>query len=231
MGNPSAAHEPSMEEILASIRQIISEDGEQAEGEAEPSQGQGASAAAQAVDVAAEPEEIEATVSAAAPAPPLSADATEDAAQPSYEEASPLAAAPASPPEQPRLEPTLRRQAAQSPVDQPSQPSAGAAQQYSTAAKPAPEAPRQAAMGSGLPAAASMPSGNDRLLSPQADASVSGAFSALAHTILAQNARTLEDLVSEMLRPMLKDWLDDNLPPLVERLVKEEIERVSRGRR
>ncbi|MGQ7794357.1 PopZ family protein [Faunimonas sp. B44] len=72
---------------------------------------------------------------------------------------------------------------------------------------------------------------DDRLLSPGAGAAVSGAFSALAHTILAQNARTLEDLVSEMLRPMLKNWLDENLPPLVERLVREEIERVSRGRR
>lgn len=69
------------------------------------------------------------------------------------------------------------------------------------------------------------------LLSRDSDAAVSGAFSALAHTILAQNARTLEDLVTEMLRPMLKSWLDDNLPTLVERLVKEEIERVSRGRR
>ncbi|MCF1503049.1 DUF2497 domain-containing protein [Afifella sp. H1R] len=71
----------------------------------------------------------------------------------------------------------------------------------------------------------------DRLLSDDADEAVSGAFNSLAHTILSQNARTLEDLVSEMLRPMLKEWLDDNLPPLVERLVKEEIERVSRGRR
>jgi len=69
------------------------------------------------------------------------------------------------------------------------------------------------------------------LLSEDSDQVVHGAFSALAHTILAQNARTLEDLVSEMLQPMLKGWLDDNLPSLVERLVKEEIDRVSRGRR
>lgn len=68
-------------------------------------------------------------------------------------------------------------------------------------------------------------------MSGDSDVAVSGAFNALAHTILAQNARTLEDLVSEMLRPMLKDWLDDNLPSLVERLVKAEIERVARGRR
>jgi cell pole-organizing protein PopZ len=48
--------------------------------------------------------------------------------------------------------------------------------------------------------------------------------------VLSNNARTLEDLVKEMLRPMLKSWLDDNLPGLVERIVKTEIERVSRGR-
>lgn len=61
-------------------------------------------------------------------------------------------------------------------------------------------------------------------------ASVNSAFNSLAHTVLSQNARTLEDLVREMLRPMLRAWLDDNLPGLVERLVKAEIERVSRGR-
>jgi cell pole-organizing protein PopZ len=81
-------------------------------------------------------------------------------------------------------------------------------------------------------AVAAAPAREDRnLLSTQSDAAVSGAFNALAHTILAQNARTLEDVVVDLLRPMLSDWLDDNLPPLVERLVREEIERVSRGRR
>jgi cell pole-organizing protein PopZ len=59
---------------------------------------------------------------------------------------------------------------------------------------------------------------------------VESAFNSLAHTVLSNNARTLEDLVKEMLRPMLKSWLDDNLPAVVERIVKAEIERVSRGR-
>ncbi len=68
------------------------------------------------------------------------------------------------------------------------------------------------------------------LLSNSASAAVDTAFSSLAHTVLSQNARTLDDLVKEMLRPMLKTWLDDNLPGLVERLVRAEIERVSRGR-
>ena len=48
--------------------------------------------------------------------------------------------------------------------------------------------------------------------------------------MLVQNARTLEDLVKEMLAAAAQGWLDDNLPGLVERLVRAEIERVSRGR-
>lgn len=69
-----------------------------------------------------------------------------------------------------------------------------------------------------------------QLLSSATSAAVDSAFNALAQTVLVQNARTLEDLVREMLRPMLKNWLDENLPGLVERLVRSEIERVSRGR-
>jgi hypothetical protein len=68
------------------------------------------------------------------------------------------------------------------------------------------------------------------LLSPTTTAAVDSAFNSLAQTVLVGNARTLDDLVREMLRPMLKAWLDDNLPNLVERLVRAEIERVSRGR-
>jgi cell pole-organizing protein PopZ len=68
------------------------------------------------------------------------------------------------------------------------------------------------------------------LMSSLTSAAVDSAFNSLAHTVLVQNARTLEDLVREMLRPLLKTWLDDNLPGLVERLVRAEIERVSRGR-
>ena len=71
----------------------------------------------------------------------------------------------------------------------------------------------------------------DRLISPSTDASVGQAFNMLAHTVLTQNSRTLEDLVKDMLKPMLKIWLDDNLPGIVERLVRAEIERVARGGR
>jgi uncharacterized protein len=68
------------------------------------------------------------------------------------------------------------------------------------------------------------------ILSRSTVSAVESAFNSLANTVLSNNARTLEDLVKEMLRPMLKSWLDDNLPGLVERIVKAEIERVSRGR-
>jgi cell pole-organizing protein PopZ len=68
------------------------------------------------------------------------------------------------------------------------------------------------------------------LMSQTTVAAVDSAFNALAQTVLSNNARTLEDLVKEMLRPMLKAWLDDNLPNLVEKIVRAEIERVSRGR-
>ncbi|MFD6317881.1 PopZ family protein [Methylorubrum thiocyanatum] len=70
----------------------------------------------------------------------------------------------------------------------------------------------------------------ERLVSSTTVDSVGQNFQLLAHTVLSQNARTLEDLVKEMLRPMLKSWLDDNLPHMVERLVRSEIERVTRGR-
>ena len=74
------------------------------------------------------------------------------------------------------------------------------------------------------------PAPDRALISNDTIAAVDSAFNTLAHTVIGQNARTLEDLVKEMLRPMLKSWLDDNLPGLVERIVRAEIERVSRGR-
>lgn len=43
----------------------------------------------------------------------------------------------------------------------------------------------------------------------------------------AAPANTLEGLVTEMLRPMLKDWLDENLPSIVESMVKREIDRIT----
>ena len=72
--------------------------------------------------------------------------------------------------------------------------------------------------------------GDERsLLADSTVSAVDSAFNSLAQSVLVQNSQTLDGLVREMLRPMLKAWLDDNLPNLVERMVRAEIERVSRG--
>ena len=69
------------------------------------------------------------------------------------------------------------------------------------------------------------------ILSPSANASVSSAFQTLSASVSLANAEAMERMTREMLRPMLKQWLDDNLPVMVERLVRAEIERVARGGR
>ncbi|MBZ0216677.1 MAG: DUF2497 domain-containing protein [Fimbriimonadaceae bacterium] len=71
----------------------------------------------------------------------------------------------------------------------------------------------------------------EALLSENSGASVASSFSSLENLVMTTQSRTIEDLLQSILRPMLREWLDGNLPPLVERLVREEIERVSRGRR
>ena len=190
MANPSTAHEPSMEEILASIRQIISEDGE------------GSTASKTVETDRSEP---------SAPA------ASEEAAPESYES----------------LVSRFESEGAPAAHTEPETASPPASQQ-SPARSPRPAAEQEKAAFLPRPAVAKRPEPSDDetpLLSPEKGAAISGAFGALAQTILAQNSRTLEDVVAEMLQPMLKSWLDDNLPSIVERMVKEEIERVSRGRR
>lgn len=69
------------------------------------------------------------------------------------------------------------------------------------------------------------------LLSVEAGAQVTKSFNELAAVFDGLERRSVEDMAQEMLRPMLQEWLDDNLPTLVERLVREEIERVARGPR
>ncbi|MDS7597206.1 DUF2497 domain-containing protein [Agrobacterium tumefaciens] len=69
------------------------------------------------------------------------------------------------------------------------------------------------------------------LISAEAGAQIARSFGELAQVFDGVERRSLEDMAQEMLRPMLHDWLEDNLPTLVERLVREEIERVARGSR
>jgi uncharacterized protein len=70
------------------------------------------------------------------------------------------------------------------------------------------------------------------LVAPEAAAAAASSVESLVRTLAERTMRvhsggpTIEDMVREELRPMLKTWLDANLPPLVERLVRAEIERV-----
>ena len=67
------------------------------------------------------------------------------------------------------------------------------------------------------------------LLSREATAAVGSAFNTLTETV-KKHELALEDVVRETLRPMLKSWLDENLPRVVERMVQAEVERITRGR-
>jgi cell pole-organizing protein PopZ len=76
--------------------------------------------------------------------------------------------------------------------------------------------------------------GSDALLGPEATAAAASSVGSLLRTLVAERQQvavyrggpTIEDLVREEIRPVLREWLDSNLPPMVERLVRAEIERV-----
>ncbi|KQO80849.1 DUF2497 domain-containing protein [Rhizobium sp. Leaf262] len=69
------------------------------------------------------------------------------------------------------------------------------------------------------------------LISAAAGAQIAQSFGELADLFDGVERPSVEQMAQDMLRPMLQDWLEDNLPTLVERLVREEIERVARGPR
>jgi cell pole-organizing protein PopZ len=68
------------------------------------------------------------------------------------------------------------------------------------------------------------------LVSAPAAAAASAAFGQLSGKMLMPAAgRTLEDVVRELLRPLLQNWLDENLPGIVQRAVDAEVSRIARG--
>jgi uncharacterized protein len=69
------------------------------------------------------------------------------------------------------------------------------------------------------------------LLSPEASEAAALSFGVLSADLAVRSAELADALVRETLRPMLKQWLDENLPAIVERLVRAEIQRVARGGR
>jgi cell pole-organizing protein PopZ len=231
MSQAAKAQEPSMEEILASIRRIIADD------ESKPAAKAPEPAPAPAPPaVAAKP--------APAPTPAAAAPPPEPEAMSQDDIDAMLAGFDTAPAEAP--EPVIEEEPAEEndvldlteAMEAPPEAVAGfrkieASQdivfsepKFDPPPRPEPPAARFAPPEMFEPVRASA----EPLLSDEANAAAASHFGSLAHTVLAQNARTLDDLVREMLRPMLKNWLDDNLPTIVERLVRAEIERVSRGR-
>ena len=243
MSQPAKAPEPSMEEILASIRRIIADD-DTAKPAEKPSASSLSPRPAAMPPRNPEPPSLPQAESAA-PTPSAAMDQRDVDAPPTDLDAPPASAAPpsddepaaddvldlteqmAAPPEATET-PSFQTIDGQSDVFFTDAPRPSEEPPRLTEEPPRPEPPRLAEESQPAPQASEPP---DRtLMSSNTSAAVDSAFNALAQIVLVQNARTLEDLVREMLRPLLKSWLDDNLPGLVERIVKAEIERVSRGR-
>ena len=182
------APEPSMDEILASIRRIIAEDPPVAE------------------------------TSSAAPAEPEPEPQSQPQPQPQPEAES-------------QREPESGAESHPEPEPEP-------LPEPVSAAEPEPViAEREAAH----EAVSASPSVNEPLVSEHAALLTASAFGDLAATVdeaaklrsatsLPPPGRTLEDLVAEILRPMLKEWLDENLPAIVRARVDEEVARIARSR-
>jgi len=214
MTQTAKAQEPSMEEILASIRRIIADD----------DAGKPAKASEAAPPAKQPPAAAPVTPQAAPPAPmPAAAANSQDEIDAMLAELDgPPKAVPKPAASQPAAPDVFDLTEA---MTSPATPPPGPAPSFRTI-----DASSDVVFAN-RPEPAPTPSMPDRgLISSETVKAVDSAFNTLAHTVIGQNARTLEDLVREMLRPMLKSWLDDNLPGMVERIVRAEIERVSRGR-
>jgi len=231
MNQAAKSHEPSMEEILASIRRIIADD--DAKAPPPPSNPEFAAVATVAPMPVLPPSPTD-FLREVPPAPPRPAAAPEPAREPAPDvlELTEDMRAPEPPPvlsfttvdAQPDVifSESVEQEGETVSVEVPEpEPDVLAVAEEEPAADPLEEARQTLAQQMEY---------DQPLLSRSATAAVDSAFASLTHTVLTQNARTLDDLVKDMLRPMLKAWLDDNLPSLVERLVRAEIERVSRGR-
>ena len=192
--NPSAqapimseqtAQEPTMEEILASIRRIISED------DAPPAE---AAPAAVLAPVEPEDEDVLELTEAIEASAPLESHGDLDI----YE---PPAAAPAPAPEP----------VAWTPPPEP-------------APAPRPEPQPVAYLAPAV-------SDDDPIIGAAAAAATASAFGRLeAALAMPAPGRSLDDVVRELLKPLIKTWLDDNLPRIVEAKVTEAVEKLQRGR-
>lgn len=186
-----------MEEILASIRRIISEDEQQG----------GDKAAAPAANDAAPPTEKPTAETPADDILELTEVVNADGSVSSLKDEEPPAEPEPLPESQSFPEPSF---------------------------EPEPEAPAFEAPGVESMRPEDRVAAEFDLLSERAASSATASFSGLLGSVsgvrgmpLGDGAKTLEELVKDLLRPMLKDWLDRNLPGLVERLVAREIAKIA----
>jgi cell pole-organizing protein PopZ len=177
-------NEPSMEEILASIRAIIADDREPSAPKPQPAPKPAAPVGPQIVYSNDSPQVAKPLIDAVALAPRV--EAIPEPAAPNVVWARPRE--PISPPlPEPTREPEPEPQVAQS--------------------------------------------NEPPLLSDETDRAVAASFEALTQSVAQQSAELVDRLTREMLRPMVKTWLDEHLPNMVERFVRAEIQRVARGSR
>ena len=191
--------EPSMEEILASIRRIISDDDKEMEAATQQNEG-----APEVKDELVEEEVGAMPEPEPEPAQELSAEEIDDDDDDDILDLTDMEA----PDPEPLFEEQAYKEVEPEPVAPPVSPS-----------PPPPSAP--------TPPAAN-------LVSPPQAGEASGSFERLTEKLnedyselpIGNGAVTLEGLTRELVRPMLKEWLDQHLPMTVERLVREEIERL-----
>jgi cell pole-organizing protein PopZ len=195
MATPSAQQEPTMEEILASIRRIISEDADASKGSAL----NGAAAPAAAAPRDNEVLELtnvvhdDGSIGRQAEPAPEPAPRRRPAPPPRHEP---------DPIREPQPEPRVSRRA------------------------PAPE-PRHMRNQSDL----DMVEKDDGILSSQASSAITNAFGMLARErdVTVGSGASLEDIVTQIMKPLLAQWLDEHLPEIVERVVQQEVERAARS--
>jgi cell pole-organizing protein PopZ len=195
MSAEQAQREPTMEEILASIRRIISEEDKPAESggdvlDLQPPPAPVAEAKAPALKPVTQPEPIPAVFEEpeeyTPPARALDDDLMVMDDEPSFAEPEPAPTFAAAPPP--------------------------------AAPQPAPAAPK----------AEWRPIEQQTLTSEPVASQAAGALSKLMGSMLVSSGATLDDVVRELLKPMLKQWLDANLPQIVEAEVAKEIDRIRR---
>jgi cell pole-organizing protein PopZ len=193
-----------MEEILASIRRIISEDASQA----------GAPAG---VSVAAQPAPVAAPAPVPVPAPEPVVEREPEVLELTNIVTDDGTVGPELAPEpEPMPEPPRRRPQPE-PLPEP------------RVSRRAPE-PRHMRNQSDL----DMVDKDDGILSSQASSAITNAFGMLSRERdVSVSGASLEEIVTQIMKPLLAQWLDEHLPEIVERVVQQEIERAARssGRR